>query len=82
MEQGIEQGIERGIEQGLTREKELVLRLIRRKLGQITPELEMQIKALNIDKVESLGEALLDFSTVDDLKAWLVYEGLKLNKNS
>jgi Domain of unknown function (DUF4351) len=68
----MEQGIERGIEQGLTREKELVLRLIRRKLGQITPELEMQIKALDIDKVESLGEALLDFSTVDDLKAWLV----------
>ena len=64
--------MEQGIEQGLTREKELVLRLIRRKLGQITPELEIQIKALDIDKVESLGEALLDFSTVDDLKAWLV----------
>ena len=32
----------------------------------------MQIKALDIDKVESLGEALLDFSTIDDLKAWLV----------
>ena len=68
----MEQGIEQGIERGLTREKELVLRQLKRKLGQITPELEIQIKALDIDKVESLGEALLDFSTVDDLKAWLV----------
>ena len=68
----MEQGIEQGLERGLTREKELVLRLIRRKLGQITSELEVQIKALDIDKVEFLGEALLDFSTVDDLKAWLV----------
>ena len=68
----MEQGIKQGLQRGLTREKELVLRLIRRKLSQITPELEMQIKALDIDKVESLGEALLDFSTVNDLKAWLV----------
>jgi hypothetical protein len=64
--------MEQGIEQGLNREKELVLRQLKRKLGQITPELEIQIKALDIDKVESLGEALLDFSTIDDLKAWLV----------
>jgi hypothetical protein len=68
----MEQGIEQGIERGLTREKELVLRQLKRKLGQITPELEIQIKALDIDKVELLGEDLLDFSTVDDLKGWLV----------
>ncbi|MEI6381175.1 MAG: DUF4351 domain-containing protein, partial [Cyanobacteriota bacterium ELA615] len=72
IEQGLEQGLQRGIEKGLNREKKLVLRQLKRKLGQITPELEIQIKALDIDKVESLGEALLDFSTVDDLKAWLV----------
>ena len=64
--------MEQGIEQGLTREKELVLRQLKRKLGQITPELEIEIKALDIDKVELLGEDLLDFSTVDDLKGWLV----------
>jgi len=64
--------MEQGIEQGLTREKELVLRQLKRKLGQINPELEIEIKALDIAKVELLGEDLLDFSTVDDLKAWLV----------
>ena len=63
--------MEQGLEQGLTREKELVLRQLKRKLGQIAPGLESQIKALNIDIVESLGEALLDFNSENDLKAWL-----------
>ena len=76
MEQGLEQGLEQGIERGLTREKELVLRQLKRKLGQIAPGLESQIKALNIDIVESLGEALLDFNSENDLKAWL--ESLQL----
>ena len=71
MEQGLEQGLEQGIERGLTREKELVLRQLKRKLGQIAPGLESQIKALNIDTVESLGEALLDFNSQNDLKVWL-----------
>jgi len=76
MEQGLEQGLEQGIERGLNREKELVLRQLKRKLGQIAPVLESQIKALNIDIVESLGEALLDFNSENDLKAWL--ESLQL----
>ena len=63
--------MEQGLEQGLTREKELVLRQLKRKLGQIAPVLESQIKALNIETVESLGEALLDFNSENDLKAWL-----------
>lgn len=76
MEQGLEQGLEQGIERGLNREKELILRQLKRKLGQIAPGLESQIKALNIDIVESLGEALLDFNSENDLKAWL--ESLQL----
>ena len=39
IEQGLEQGLQRGIEKGLNREKKLVLRQLKRKLGQITPEL-------------------------------------------
>jgi hypothetical protein len=67
MRQGIEQGIERGIE----REKTLILRQIKRKLGEINPSLETQIMQLSIDNVEVLGEALFDFSTVEDLINWL-----------
>jgi hypothetical protein len=67
MRQGIEQGIERGIE----REKTLILRQLKRKLGEINPSLETKIMELSIDDVEALGEALFDFSTVEDLINWL-----------
>jgi hypothetical protein len=67
MRQGIEQGIERGIE----REKTFIIRQLKRKLGEINLALETKIMQLSIDDVEALGEALFDFSTVEDLINWL-----------
>ncbi len=68
MRQGIERGIEQGIEQGI---EGLVIRQLRRKFGVIDNRLENQIRALKVDKLEALGEALLEFMTVDDLEHWL-----------
>jgi hypothetical protein len=34
-------------------------------------ELADRIKALSVEQVEALGEALLDFHEVEDLVAWL-----------
>jgi hypothetical protein len=59
------------IEQGIEREKTLILRQLKRKLGEINPSLETQIMQLSIDDVEVLGEALFDFSKVEDLINWL-----------
>lgn len=63
-----------GIEQGAQREKDLIVRQLKRKLGQIDAELETQVKGLELDRVEVLGEALLDFLTVEDLQNWLKHE--------
>ncbi|MCA2726863.1 MULTISPECIES: DUF4351 domain-containing protein [unclassified Microcystis] len=71
IEQGIGQGIELGIGQGIEREKTLILRQLKRKLGEINLSLETKIMQLSIDNVEALGEALFDFSTVEDLINWL-----------
>ncbi|MFM6480130.1 MAG: DUF4351 domain-containing protein, partial [Microcystis panniformis] len=65
------QCIEQGIEQGIEREKTLILRQLKRKLGEINPSLETNIMELSIDDVEVLAEALFDFSTVEDLINWL-----------
>jgi len=64
-------GLEQGLEQGLARERNLIIRLIKRKLGDIDVTLESRIMTLNIDDLERVGEALLDFSTVEDLTNWL-----------
>ncbi|MDB9418800.1 DUF4351 domain-containing protein [Microcystis aeruginosa CS-556/03] len=60
-----------GIEQGIEREKTLIIRQLNRKLGEINPALETKIMKLSIDDVEALGEALFDFSAVEDLINWL-----------
>ncbi|WP_016951344.1 DUF4351 domain-containing protein [Anabaena sp. PCC 7108] len=63
----MEQGIERGIE----REKDLIMRQINRKLGKIEPELETQIRSLDLEIIELLAEEIFDLSTVEDLQNWL-----------
>ncbi|MFM7405546.1 MAG: Rpn family recombination-promoting nuclease/putative transposase [Cuspidothrix sp.] len=67
----MEEGIERGIERGIDREKNLIIRQINRKFGQIDRELETELRSLNIEIIEALGEAIFDLDTVEDLKTWL-----------
>jgi flagellar biosynthesis/type III secretory pathway protein FliH len=72
IEQGIEQGMQRGIEQGMQRgEATLVLRLLNRRLGQVTTSVEKQVRQLSVKQLEDLGEALLDFENEADLLHWL-----------
>jgi len=72
MREGIEQGIERGIEQGIERgERSLVLRLLNRRVGQISNSIRSQLDLLSLEQLELLGEALLDFRTIADLETWL-----------
>jgi predicted transposase/invertase (TIGR01784 family) len=52
-------------------EQVLVLKQLTRKLGTIKPEIRAQVNSLNIERIESLGEDLLDFTQMSDLLAWL-----------
>ena len=49
----------------------LILKLLNRKLGNVSPEVRSRVNSLDIDKLESLGEDLLDFTSMADLEAWL-----------
>ena len=51
--------------------RSLVIKILIRKLGSLTPQLQAQVNSLQIDRVESLGEALLDFTSIADLENWL-----------
>ncbi|MGB8702079.1 MAG: DUF4351 domain-containing protein [Thermosynechococcaceae cyanobacterium] len=52
-------------------EQDLILRLLTRRIGNVSPNLQSQIQALSLMQLESLGEALLDFSEPADLTHWL-----------
>jgi len=67
-EEGLHQGLEKGRHAG---EAELVLRLLARRLGALSVAQQKSIRKLPPSKIEELGEALLDFSSRDDLVRWL-----------
>ncbi|NEP53622.1 MAG: DUF4351 domain-containing protein [Moorea sp. SIO3C2] len=52
-------------------EQSLILRLLARRIGQVSPEIRAQFQALSLPQLEALGEALLDFTKPDDLDEWM-----------
>jgi hypothetical protein len=58
----------RGIELG---ERSLVQRQLLRRFGDLQEPIGVQIASLTVDQLESLGEALLDFTSIEDLTHWL-----------
>jgi Domain of unknown function (DUF4351) len=61
-----------GIEKGVIQEaRSLILRQLTRRVGTLAPNIESQISTLSVSQLESLGEALLDFSSAADLDEWL-----------
>lgn len=52
-------------------EQSLILRQLTRRIGEVSPEMRSQIQSQSLDQIESLGEALLDFSEPADLVEWL-----------
>jgi predicted transposase YdaD len=65
-------GRQEGEQTGALKEAQaLILRLLTRRIGNVTPDLRSQIQSLSLTQLESLGEALLDFSQLDDLVEWL-----------
>ncbi|MEA5419543.1 Rpn family recombination-promoting nuclease/putative transposase [Spirulina sp. CCNP1310] len=66
--EGREEGREEGWQEG---QQVLILRQLRRKLGELPEEIQFQIAALNSEDLADLGERLFDLSTVADLQDWL-----------
>jgi hypothetical protein len=65
-------------EQGIERERSLILRQLARRVGELPSQVRSQVEKLPIEQAEALGEALLDFSSLEDLTHWLgaLAEGL------
>ncbi len=56
-------------------ELDLALRLLHRRCGQLSTAQLDRIRALPLERIEALGEALLEFRDTSDLEAWLRAEG-------
>ena len=66
--EGREEGREEGRQEASV---SFACNLVRRKLGQLPKSIELRIRQLSIPALESMGGALFDFDSMDDLDAWL-----------
>ena len=62
------EGEETGIRIGIVKQ---ILRQIRRKFGEIPPEVKTQIEQLSLEKLDILGDEIFDLATIADLENWL-----------
>ena len=63
-----QEALEEGRQEG---ELAVILRLLTRRLGTLEPEMRSRLQQLSSTQLEELAEALLDFSTTEDLVSWL-----------
>ena len=52
----------------------LLLRILSKRFGKLGDNYIQNINSLNIEELENLGEALLDFTDINDLERWLKSE--------
>ena len=76
LQEGLQKGRQEGRQEGIQEDKEegersLILQLLTHKFGEISPEVRSQIEQVSLTWLEVLGEALLDFSTPQELTYWL-----------
>jgi len=74
--EGLAEGRNEGLAEGRNEGRRIeagavVLRLLGRKVGRLPAALVDRIRSLQTERLEDLGEALLDFGSIADLEAWL-----------
>jgi predicted transposase YdaD len=64
--------LQKGEQKGKRREAlELILRMLKRRFGNIPAKIEQQLPNLGLTQLEDLAEELLDFSQIDDLVKYM-----------
>src|SRR5262249_48105959 len=76
LQEGMQKGLQQGMQKGMQKGKQeavaaLLLRLLHRRFGMLSPTLGKRIVSLPVEYLEQLAEDSLDFATIKDLHAWL-----------
>ena len=67
-EEGERQGMQKGVQKG---EARLIIRLLKKRFGEIPAALSSKIEDLSIEDLEPLAEDIFDFNSLEDLSGWL-----------
>lgn len=75
-EEGIQLGKQEGIQLGKQEGRQegellVILRQMKRRFGELPTSLETRLKSLKVAEIETLAEAIFDFSDIEDVQQWL-----------
>ena len=68
---GFERGFERGLQQAQAKIAKIIIRFLTRSLGNIPKEIEAKIRSLSISQFDEFVDALLNFTSLDNVMNWL-----------
>ncbi|MEA5497840.1 Rpn family recombination-promoting nuclease/putative transposase [Limnoraphis robusta] len=68
LQQGVRQGVQQGRGEG---EASLIIRLLTRRFGELSPEVIQRIRSLSLPQLDALGEELLDFTEIAEVVTFL-----------
>jgi flagellar biosynthesis/type III secretory pathway protein FliH len=72
LKEGEQKGRQEGEEQGKIQQAiKQVLRLARRTLGEVSPEIQARIQQLSLEKLDLLAEEIFELTTMENLENWL-----------
>jgi predicted transposase/invertase (TIGR01784 family) len=71
MLEGKQEGLQIGKQEGLQRQAAMLVRMLTRKFGKISPSIKSKISKLSVAQLENLAEVIFDLQTTADLSAWL-----------
>jgi len=72
LKEGEQKGRQEGEEQGKIQQAiKHILRLARRTLGEVSPEIQARIQQLSLEKLDLLAEEIFELTTMENLENWL-----------
>jgi predicted transposase/invertase (TIGR01784 family) len=72
---GKQEGLQLGEQRGLQRQVAMLLKMLTRKFGKLSPRTKNRITKLSVTQLENLAEVIFDLQTVADLNTWLRNNG-------
>ena len=69
--EGLLEGRAEAMDEARIQEASLLIRIVKRHLGEINPNLESSIQQLSFSQLEELGDTFLDWNGENDLVQWL-----------
>lgn len=81
IERGEQKGLEKGLQKGEQKGMGLIVsRQLTRLFGPLDTRTQARLNKMSVRQIEDLGAALLDFTTIKDLKSWLAQQTIQSPK--